>query len=61
MNRCDCCRYVEHLRGVHPMRCKHPALKASLPCGVMRASTGACRLSGDLYAPFAEEEPPTCA
>ena len=47
--RCDKCRWVDTLRGVHPMRCSEPSLRQSLPCQVMRAAAGHCGPGGGLW------------
>ena len=39
---CEQCKYVDMLRGVHPMRCCHPEMRSSLPTSMVRAVGGLC-------------------
>lgn len=39
---CEHCKYVDMLRGVHPIRCCHPEMRSSLPTSLVRAAGGLC-------------------
>lgn len=49
--RCDGCAHVDHVPGVHPMRCRPPGFGLSLPVGIMREENSQCGPKGALWEP----------
>jgi len=49
--RCDQCRHIDLMPGVHPQRCRSPVLAHSMSTGLMREAEGICGMSAILWEP----------